>query len=229
MLLRSTAFSVTHSRSSQQRRADSRHYGMTPHRRDEPSKTKDIHTSDLFSESSTCTCTFWVVAFCSRPDVGSRANDALSVSQILAYNFENVMVTYASIFTGPRPKFRRHHVNKGWAWFEASTRTNRGFRRSGTSIVDCCWLSRPNVEAWTFVWITQRKNSMFARLSGRYQSRLYTISHSFRDDLTKIFVSRLTLAQIRQSTWPSMESSGPRFSIAKQEAYRSNSYVIIAI
>ena len=52
------------------------------HPRDEPSKTKDIHTNDLFSESSTCTCTFWVVAFCSRPDayVGSRASDALSVS-----------------------------------------------------------------------------------------------------------------------------------------------------
>ena len=30
------------------------------------------------------------------------ANDALSVSQILADNFENVMVTYASIFTGPQ-------------------------------------------------------------------------------------------------------------------------------
>ena len=81
-------------------------------RRDEPSKMKDIqHQWPLLGVhshiSSTCTCTFaWavgVVTFCSRPEVGSRANDALSVSQILADIFENVMVTYASIFTGGPP------------------------------------------------------------------------------------------------------------------------------
>ena len=83
------------------------------HRRDEPSKSKDIHTSDLFSESSTCTCTFWVVAFCSRPDVSSRASDTLSVSQILADNFENVMVTYASIFTGPQAQIPSSPYQQG--------------------------------------------------------------------------------------------------------------------
>ena len=42
------------------------------------------------------------MTFCSRPDVGSRVNDALSVSQILAHNFENVMV-YFYWPPGPNP------------------------------------------------------------------------------------------------------------------------------
>ena len=76
------------------------------HRRDEPSKTKDIHHQCLLGveHRQHARAPMWVVTFCSRPDVGSRVNDALSVSQISAHTFENVMVTYASIFTDPRPK-----------------------------------------------------------------------------------------------------------------------------
>ena len=30
------------------------------------------------------------------------------------------MVTYMRLFLlAPRPKSHRHHINKGWAWFEA--------------------------------------------------------------------------------------------------------------
>ena len=45
--------------------------------------------------------------------VGSRASDALSVSQILAYNLENVMVTYASIFTGPQAQIPSSPYQQG--------------------------------------------------------------------------------------------------------------------
>ena len=45
--------------------------------------------------------------------VGSRANDALSVSQILADNFENVMLTYASIFTGPQAQIPSSPYQQG--------------------------------------------------------------------------------------------------------------------
>ena len=41
------------------------------------------------------------------------ANDALSVSQILADNFENVMVTYASILTGPQAQIPSSPYQQG--------------------------------------------------------------------------------------------------------------------
>ena len=190
MLLRSSAFSVTEWRSSQRRRADSRHHEIFFHtallwnslpqsiqatkppqqfrialeqlwhkykhnpttdiplsfwiinstrrsprserfssvgksfiyilnkiknRRDEPSKTKDIQHQCLLGvqHRQHARAPMWVVTFCSRPDVGSRVNDALSVSQILAHNFENVMVTYASIFTGPQAQIPSSPYQQG--------------------------------------------------------------------------------------------------------------------
>ena len=41
------------------------------------------------------------------------ANDALSISQILADNFENVMVTYASILTGPQARIPSSPYQQG--------------------------------------------------------------------------------------------------------------------
>ena len=65
-------------------------------------------TSSQSSTSSTCTCTkLGLVTFCSRPHIPrvaahKQATRSTSVSQILADNFENVLVRYASIFTGPQ-------------------------------------------------------------------------------------------------------------------------------
>ena len=105
---------------------------------------------------------------------------------------------------------------------------NRCSRMSG---VDSVGPSKTMVDALEplekVVWITQTKNSfgrpgqrsylafsqlkkqhrfVFTMLSGHYHSRLYTISpsHNFKDNHTKIFVSRSILARFRQATWSSM-------------------------
>ena len=125
MLLRSSAHGVA-------KFTATKSWFKTPrHRRDEPSKTKDIQHQCLLGvqHRQHARAPMWVVTFCSRPDVGSRVNDALSVSQILAHNFENVMVTYASIFTGPQAQIPSSPYQqrlglvrgKGRAWLEAST------------------------------------------------------------------------------------------------------------
>ena len=63
--------------------------------------------------------------------MGSRVNDALSlalsVSQILAHNFENVMVTYASIFTGPQAQIPSSPYQQG---FKAVARGAAGAARA---------------------------------------------------------------------------------------------------
>ena len=41
------------------------------------------------------------------------ASHTLSVSQILAHNFEDVMVTYASIFTGPQAQILSSPYQQG--------------------------------------------------------------------------------------------------------------------
>ena len=95
---------------------------------------------------------------------------------------------------------RRAHRTHAW--------TRPGLQRSTKNAVDCWRLSKPKVEAWTSeenVLITQRKDSgsrqgqrsyfaffqfrarlrsVFARLSGRCRSRLYTFSppYHFRDN-----------------------------------------------
>ena len=113
MLLRSSAFSVTEWRSSQRRRADSRHHDIEgtnrPRRRIYMYNTSSSDQCLLgVQHRQHARAPMWVVTFCSRPDVGSRVNDALSVSQILAHNFENAMPTNGYtyhmplFFTGPR-------------------------------------------------------------------------------------------------------------------------------
>ena len=102
--------------------SSSRHYDIEETNR---TRRRTYNTSDLFSEFNIVKMNVHLCLGLVSCDVllpARRlitANDALSVSQILADNFENVMVTYASILTGPRPKSRRRHINKGWAWFEA--------------------------------------------------------------------------------------------------------------
>ena len=85
------------------------------HRRDEPSKTKDMQHQCLLGvqHRQHASAPMWVVTFCSRSDVGVRVNDALSVSQILAHNFENVMVKYAPIFTGPQAQIPSSPYQQG--------------------------------------------------------------------------------------------------------------------
>ena len=81
-----------------------------------------------------------------------------------------------------------------------------------------------------FFLFRERRRSVFARLSGRGRSRLYTFSppYHFRDNHTKVFVSRSILARFQQAT-PRSKALDLRFIIAKQEVNRGNSNGIIAI
>ena len=116
----------------------------------------------------------WIVTFCSRPDVGSRVIDALSVSQILAHNFENVMVTNASICTGPQAQIPSSPYQQGLGLVQGYRFTVRvqsemlsSSSRSGASFfIAHAW--RLNVCLWvtTLVSLTPAKNCRF------FQTRL---------------------------------------------------------
>ena len=88
-----------------------------------------------------------------------------------------------------------------------------------------------------FFLFRERHRSVFARLSGRCRSRLYTFSppYHFRDNhptsetiTQKPFVSRSILARFRQAN-PRSKALDLRFIIAKQEVNRGNSDGIITI
>ena len=40
---------------------------------------------------------------------------------------------------GPRPKSRRHHINNGWAWFEAIIASNQALPALDSSHATCCY------------------------------------------------------------------------------------------
>ena len=109
------------------------------HRRDEQSKTKDIQHQCLLGvqHRQHARAPVWVVTFCSRPDVGSRVNGALSVSQILAHNFENVMVTYASIFTGPQAQIPSSPYQQGLGLV-------RGYAKPHAAVQKCRFFFQTN-------------------------------------------------------------------------------------
>ena len=49
----------------------------------------------------------------------------------------------AFIFTGPRPKSRRHHINKGWAWSRLPWRQNHLFPKIAMEIFGRVWRESP--------------------------------------------------------------------------------------
>ena len=120
MLLRSSAFSVTEWRSSQRRRADSRHHNIEETNR----PRRRTYNTSVFSEFNIVNMHVHLLSC----DVLLPARRRLTCKRrvVSKPNFGSQLWKRNGLFLlAPRPKSRRHHINNGWAWFEASAVTAR--------------------------------------------------------------------------------------------------------